>query len=439
TDPNLPSTGHYKVLEILQLGGVSHRETNWIEQPDAAPVWRQLSAVNWAQITPSPPNATATYPVVTGVNLGPACEPLHDAAIRDRIRMIAVAHRLPPHDPARAYVLGGRTLGRSQYFGLGAAVQRKRGVVGGLPAAWILDTGQPLIASYAAATGLHLGQSRPIVLPITDLDSGFVTRLDRSMRDDADALLAWYDCRYADGLTFPSGDPARSAGYAGYTTARAALEQWPQLHQHLVGAPPLHVGVPQAQFTASRNRTQQAIVVATWLLANGADYVCVIDNGAPKNGINVDSHATLTMAEHAQIHTTNMWSACQAVRSQVTATAGARLNLDQTMVLLHSEFGRYHDAGTGTGSDHWHLGYPMTLIGGPIRQSGVRGTLAFGSDPRGLASGGWSGAAHDPVDVRAAVAMAAGIAPFSPDMYSLSDTTGASQPLSSFEHDLLGL
>jgi hypothetical protein len=159
----------------------------------------------------------------------------------------------------------------------------------------------------------------------------------------------------------------------------------------------------------------------------------------PKNGINVDSHATTSLAAHATVHATNQWSTSRAIEEVV---ASGDLDLDDTMVLMHSEFGRYHPGGAATGTEHWTRGYPMVLIGGPVRTRRVRGALSF-STPQGVATGGWNNQPHNPTDVRCAVALAAGLDPFGPDMYALTDTsaptTSAATLRSNLEHHLLGL
>lgn len=413
----------YKILEILQLGGVSHRETTWVENPDAPPVWRALGSVAWSTIALSGqmPTPFDLFPMNGSVSLGPSCKPLTNTLIRDRIRTVAVAHHLDPHDPARAYVLGGRTFGRSQYFGLGAAIQRRHGG-GPLPAAYVLDTGSPLVASYAASTGMHLAQNRPVVLPITDTDVGFLQRLDRSAEAGADELLAWYDCEYDADLTFAgTTQRARSAGYQAYAAARDAMDRWADLRGFLQAAPPLFVGVQQAQFSPILNRTRTAIHLACWLLSQpSVHYVCVVDNGVPRNGVNVDSHATATLGEHATLHATNVWSTCRALEEEVVANQSL---LADTMVLLHSEFGRANFGGTGT--EHWTRGYPMMLIGGPVPARGVRGGISFTGTPQGVATPAWT-SSHNPTDVRCAVALAAGLDPFHADLYAPADTTAAS-------------
>ncbi len=86
----------------------------------------------------------------------------------------------------------------------------------------------------------------------------------------------------------------------------------------------------------------------------------------------------------------------------------------------------------------------MLMLGGPIPQRGIRGAIDFNANSQGKAVGGWNNAAHSPVDLRCAVSMAAGIDPFDPDMYAVSDTSapsGTAQAVlrADIERDLLGL
>jgi uncharacterized protein (DUF1501 family) len=95
-----------------------------------------------------------------------------------------------------------------------------------------------------------------------------------------------------------------------------------------------------------------------------------------------------------------------------------KLNLDKTMILLTTEFGRTPTAQDGTkGRNHWPYGFPVMYIGGPIRKPGVFGACA----PNATYT-----LASSPQENRMAALMALGIWPFAPESFGVSDVPTAS-------------
>jgi hypothetical protein len=98
-----------------------------------------------------------------------------------------------------------------------------------------------------------------------------------------------------------------------------------------------------------------------------------------------------------------------------------KLDLDRTLILLTTEFGRSPEAQDhGKGRRHWPYGYPVSFIGGPIRSRGVFG--ACGPDSRATL-------ASSPQENRIAALLALGIWPFEPESYRVADVPGASSHL----------
>ena len=97
----------------------------------------------------------------------------------------------------------------------------------------------------------------------------------------------------------------------------------------------------------------------------------------------------------------------------------AKIDLDKTMIVLNTEFGRtpFVQAGTGDGTNHHPYGYVTVLIGGPVNsdQAGIVG--AIGPD-------GWADRYVTPVESRAAVLAAMGIYPFSQEGFAIGDLRG---------------
>jgi hypothetical protein len=94
----------------------------------------------------------------------------------------------------------------------------------------------------------------------------------------------------------------------------------------------------------------------------------------------------------------------------------AKLDLDKTMIILTTEFGRTPDAQPPKGRNHWPYGYPITFIGGPIRERGIFG--ACGEDSVATL-------ASSPQENKIAALLALGIWPFAPESFNVSDVPDA--------------
>jgi hypothetical protein len=97
-----------------------------------------------------------------------------------------------------------------------------------------------------------------------------------------------------------------------------------------------------------------------------------------------------------------------------------KLDLDDTLIILNTEFGRTPFPQEGSsGRNHHPYGYVTALIGGPITsaQRGVFGAIG----PNGLASGDHI----KPSENRMAALLALGIWPFAPEGFAVSDVRGA--------------
>jgi uncharacterized protein (DUF1501 family) len=91
------------------------------------------------------------------------------------------------------------------------------------------------------------------------------------------------------------------------------------------------------------------------------------------------------------------------------------LDLDTTMVVINTDFGRTPDINGNNGRDHWPQGYATVFIGGP---------LAGGATIRGaIDASGYTKTAYrySPTDVRGAVLLAAGIDPFAEGNFRFAD------------------
>ena len=426
-----PGRPGYKTLEIVQVGGLSHTETTWMHHANKLSVWHDVRNADWSRtgLTADPylPAGWTHFPTSPDISMSPAATPLQGSALWSRLRAVAVAHRLAPHDPARVLSTTGKTIGRPDKAGLGAMVQANENehVPSGTPRpSFVLDAGSVISSAYAAYFGLLGTSTRPIVLPVGNAAAAFVTRLDRTAFLAGDTLTEEYASRYASRLDFPQAAAARSLGHDAYAAAVGRLDGAVALGQVLQGGPSL---VPSGAGVLG-SPTFQAIRVAAWLLKHDhAQHVCVIDPGAIGP---YDMHSAASLNDHASVHNVNMWTVFRALRQ---ALDDGDLDLAGTLVHLHTDFGRVWAAApsatTNLGSDHWWRGYANLLIGGPIPATGpsIRGALEFtgaGDPTGGLATDGpAANVAYNPTDVRAATALAAGIDPFASGLLRRDDVS----------------
>ena len=111
-----------------------------------------------------------------------------------------------------------------------------------------------------------------------------------------------------------------------------------------------------------------------------------------------------------------MWSVLQGV-------ASSGLNLDNTMVVIHTEFGRMNLDNIAT--EHAAEGYAIALIGGPIPTGGptLAGSIDFSIEDTPRAADGFSGQPFSQADLMAALVLVAGADPFQEGFFSLHETT----------------
>ena len=126
-----------------------------------------------------------------------------------------------------------------------------------------------------------------------------------------------------------------------------------------------------------------------------------------------------------------MWNLCSSLAAMVNDEGEndpSKINLDDTLIVISTEFGRTPFKSTSNnpnaasnGRDHWVEGYAVAMIGGPIQQRGVVGTLSdtpAGSDGTGT---GLALSDYSPTDVRAACLVGLDINPFEGELYPVGD------------------
>lgn len=366
------------------------------------------------------------------VHLGPFAAPLRARPdIRNRTRVCVTRHDLEPHEAAIPLALGGRGLGHPGLAGLGSHIQRfalEQGATATAPQSYVLLSNDlrsvPTDNVRAASTiGLHPGAARPLSLYV-DGASELTTLLERSSvgshRQAHDSLIDAYIAQTNERLRYPgSGEVLRAARLSDLTHSARAMTQVDALAQVL--APELFDNVAGAhcQDSTGTDTVAMKLNAATHLLRHPispARYICLIEGGLipADGGGGYDSHGENTFTQARNLG--HLLTELAKRINQPGETDPAKLNLDETLILLTTEFGRTPYAQGDTGRNHWPYGYPVVFIGGPV-QSGVFG--ATGSDAIATTT------SSSPQENRIAALLALGIWPFAQESYNVSDVPGA--------------
>lgn len=369
------------------------------------------------------------------VYLGPYVAPLRARPdLVERMRIAITAHDLEPHEAAIPQMLGGRGLGNPALAGLGAHVQRYYGELAAGPSlgpkSWVL-LHQSLNAfptdnlRTASAIGLHPGSARP--LPIKVDGAGELTNLLArgtvgERRNAHDALVADAISRYRARLTRPGDSaPLRAPRLVDLSDAAEAVR-----HADQVGAilkPKLFekLGALRCGHNVGIDAITMNLRLAAHLLTHPtapARYICMIDGGLipADGGGGYDTHE-----ENPHTQARNLSHTLAGLARIINAPGEAdpgKLDLDKTLVVLTSEFGRTPYQQGKKGRNHWPYGFPVVFLGGPVRSQhqGVFG--ACGPDARAVV-------ASTPQENRIAALLALGIWPFANESFNVADVPGA--------------
>lgn len=371
------------------------------------------------------------------VKFGPFVMPLRQRPdVMDRVRVSITAHDLEPHEGAIPLALAGRSLGHPALAGLGSHIQRyyldRNTQPGRAPFSYVLLSSQLGFPAdnirSASAIGLHPGAARPLGLKIDaagDLTALLARGTVGQNRAAYDKLMKGYLARYDARLAWKGqGAALRSPRVVDLAAAADSIANADAISAVLdpkyftPGA-----GAECGDFNGA-DATTMSLKLATHLLTHPtspARYVCVVDGGllAADGGGGYDTHG-----ENSHTQARNLGHLLKALMMLVNLPGEGnpgKLDLDRTMIVLTTEFGRTPYAqGGGKGRNHWPYGYPITFIGGPIRSANKGVFGACGSDARALPG------SSSPQENRIAALLALGIWPFAPESYNVSDVPGAS-------------
>ncbi|HEY5944930.1 MAG TPA: DUF1501 domain-containing protein [Kofleriaceae bacterium] len=433
-----------RVLEVFLYGGLSQWETLYFVRNYGTPA--DPTYANQQYYTYAASNATmltrcgtASFDTVrefgqdslgATVEIGPFAERLWQRSdVLDRMRIVVQKHTLEPHEAAVPQALTGRPVGQPTAAGLGAHVQRAR-LDGGItpdrasPYSYVFATGglSSDNVAAAAAPGVHPGAARPLLIK-TDNASTFTSLLGRSTvgaaRQNHDALVQAYAQQYNGRLTWPSGTRVRSSRTDDFEVAFGNTKRVDAIKAVLTSD--LFATQPgtSCQTTKTRDIPLIGLSAAAKLLTHPtepASYVCVSDTGLyeASGGGGYDTHSD--NARDTATNFDNMLKSLLAIINAPGENNAAKISLDDTLIILNTEFGRTPRAQGSTGRNHHPYGYVTAFIGGPTTK-GISGAIG----PNGLAD-----MYATPAQNRIAALLALGIWPFSQEAFAVSDVPGAS-------------
>jgi hypothetical protein len=376
-----------------------------------------------------------------GLFLGPWTVPWRARAdILDRMRIVVQRHDNVAHEGANPLCLTGDRLGQPRLAGLGTAIQRyfsENPEVGGgtrtTPYSYVLYPG----AGYnqantlsASAVGFHPGSARPLGVPVSPNSplTGLLSRGGPSDPEAFDSAINYYRLQYeARFRTGGIGSPTRSAERSNYEYADFARRNAPDLEAILtpeqftmipspnpaecMGGPGNGVDMPRMQARLAANLLTRE--------DGQARYVLWIDTGVnphPTGGHDNHTFHTLYAAQNVP-HTL-------AALAEIIGSGPGQINLDTTLVIVNTEFGRtpgrQEQAGQ-TGTNHWPWGYITMFIGGPVAGRSCYGRIGY--DPGG-AEDGYAIDYVTPAENRMMAMQAMGIYPFSSQSFAVGDVRG---------------
>lgn len=370
----------------------------------------------------------------TTVHLGPWLLPLRNRPdIVSRMRVLVTRHEQLAHEGANPVALSGSRLGSSRLAGVGAAIQRhfleRPEGLRATPYAYVLYPGAEFATDNvraASAVGLHPGTATPLSITVS-ANSQLAELLARqgtaSNGAEFDAAMSYYVDAYQRRFRHRGrGAPLRSQTRSNFEFADFTRKNAGAIQSVL--DPSFFQGQPGTSCGRTENDTPfMQMRLAANLLTRSNDaarYVQVIDAGLrPHPSAGYDTHD-----RHVEFSAQNLPHTLATLADIINAPGEGdpgKLDLDDTMIVLNTEFGRSPDRQGASGLNHWPQGYATVLIGGPITaaEQGVVGQID-GAD--GVAQK-WM----TPAEVRMSIMSAMGIYPFSSQTFAVSDVLGGVQ------------
>jgi Protein of unknown function (DUF1501) len=436
-----------KILEIFLYGGLSPWETLYFVRDYGSPTDPQFPNTQYYAHAMANADALAmcggtdvARPFAfdgngATVELGPFASRLDTRLdVTARMRIVVQRHNLEPHEAAVPMALTGRPVGQPNAAGLGAHIQRARlehrsSPSRASPHAYVFATGGASSdnVATAASTGTHASAARPLLIK-TDNAAGFTSLLQRSAvganRASHDALVGAYVQQYQGRLTWPQQGRLRSPRTDDMIVAQQTTTRSDALRAVL----PDGIFAARSATTCGvtyRSLPHMSLEAARHLLTHPdepASYVCISDVGLyeAEGGGGYDTH--LNHARDTATNFDNLLSALLAIINSPGENDPTKLNLDDTLIILNTEFGRTPNRQGATGRNHHPYGYATAFIGGPITAThrGVFGAIGRDGAATRFAT---------PSENRMAALLAMGIWPFAAEGFTVADAPSAATEL----------
>ena len=395
-------------------GGMSHHET-WDTKPDAPPEYRGEFR----------PIAT----IVPGIRIGEHMPRL--AQHTDKLAIIRSMHHrssahgkgmywnITGHAPMAAEVAVNVPPSRQDWPSLGAMVAKFRRAPAGFPSNVQLP--YPMIDNNTFQAGenagfLGLGYDPIIVRPDRGRPWGGVSRdlgtmvLSRAEGIDLPRLLARQDLAHLVDRRFPALGATGPYDLFRHQASDILLSPTVQAAFNL-DREPLTLRDAYGDHLCG-----QSVLLARRLTEAGVPIVTVICSAGDLNGASGDMWDT--HGDNFNRLKRDLLPPFDRAASALLRDLSERGRLDDTLVVMLTEFGRTPRINGGAGRDHYPLCYSIALAGGGIRGGQVYGSSdRLGALPRDLPAG--------PNDVHATIFQALGI----PLDAHLRDNTGRPYPL----------
>jgi hypothetical protein len=433
------------ILEIFLYGGVSQYESFYCVTDygkDAGEGW--YSFLNTGELNAAVKSCGWTGSLLQPfandangklVNFGPYVRPLRDRAdVMDRVRVSITKHDLEPHEGAIPLALAGRNLGHPALAGLGSHIQRyfldRNKDPGRAPFSYVLrsssiDSIPTDNIRSAIAIGMHPGAARPLSLKI-DAAGDLTSLLSRpavgASRAQYDALMQNYMNQYYGRMKWKgTGNPLRNARVGDLAAAANSIAHTDAISAVLDSKYFANIPGSACGDSDPTDPMKMNLNLAAHLITHPtapAKYVCIIDGGLEPadGGGGYDTHFENSHTQSRNL--SNTLTHLMNVINKPGENDPSKLDLDKTMIVLTTEFGRTPYKQGDQGRNHWPYGFPIVFIGGPVKKanSGVFG--ACGPDAKATLF-------SSPTENRLAALMALGIWPFAQESYNVSDVPNA--------------
>ncbi|MEE2830017.1 MAG: DUF1501 domain-containing protein, partial [Myxococcota bacterium] len=363
------------------------------------------------------------------VHLGPFLYPLRDRPdIVRRMRMWVMAHDQAAHETGIPLSLCGHPQSSARMASTPAHLERflqarddgsRRNPWTGVIYPSLQDT-SALNAEVASAVGLHRGSARPLSLrlgPNGLMGDGLDRAAVGSRRDAVDQAVGYYLDRYEQRmLRSDTGERIRSGSLDDFRTGRSALSRSDAILALL--GPDAFTGASGESCGdfSDTDYSRMGLRLAVRMLTDpseAARFVTLVDGGLlpALGGAAYDTH--FRHVHHSARNLVHTFSELVSRINEPGEDDPEKLDLDRQTVLVTTEFGRTPYA-VGDGLNHWSGGYVVVAIGGPFdeERSGIVGSI--GED-------GYAVDSITPTDLRAALLLAQGIWPFTPESFAVAD------------------